>query len=501
MSIKNHRFGRETTSQASVVPSHIVKIGWDRRYIPGVTFKPSKPGAEKHKHPARLSGFVLCRDSKNEGGTYKIAYDCMEKLGVAKDAVHAGLAAGLRGTQLPVSLPILLLADAVRVGPRWEFPHLKDSYMCRDRAGMPWCTGDGVEAKRKSDKVPGVLDRVSCDPIGSLQTQPASEGGLGHTPCEYSVNRVCGVTCSFIFAVIFRDPQTGRWCPITDSANSRWIVKTGSEWGAIAIKGELERAADVLNGRIAYLPGWLNVTVRERKAAGKDGNMQTGLVPTLSLVLDEQAIQDRLAQLSGARTIAAPVVEASHQIESAPAPLALPAPPAQPFGNPEQLAQLSGDSGDSGEFSDDGEGFTDSGDLGDVGQEPNPFGDDTQDATYTPAPPAAAPHPPPVRQPAPAAPPAPPRATSQTTIGGEDEPAPGNQTATIRVRYVDEKVNKRGAWLSIKDYNDVYWSAGMEADAFAKPGVWLTVEYKTNGNYRNITAGRLATAAEIEAAK
>lgn len=245
MAIKNRRYGREARNGTASIATHQIKIGWN-----------AAQDNARHSKPAKLPGFLLCRDTVGEDGRPEISYDLMRLYDVEPEAIQAALKAGQNGSAdlLPRELNFVISANAVRVGDSWDFPNtLSENYACWDDTGL-FCTGDGETAMRRRDD--GTKMPLECVPVGQTGAKPVDF-------CTYSVDGACKPNVRLVVMLIEPGPD-GLPQPLGRKFQNRFRLDTTSEAAGMDFAYVLGDAAERLNGRIQGITGTLRWSLRKR---------------------------------------------------------------------------------------------------------------------------------------------------------------------------------------------------------------------------------------------
>lgn len=318
MTIKNRRYARE--EQNTLSATHEIRVG-------GVS------GPEDgRKLPTRLKGFLVTQ-GRRANGYHNICYDIMAALGY--DAATVKTAYGQHSKApddcLPTSLAIAIASNAVRDGDGWRFPGMHNetyAYWKSDGGTMRCeCSGDGETASRlQSD---GSRQEIECVPVGRAGAEPESF-------CPYSVKNDCKDQGGLIVILMELDqsladdnPDLPTWRfmrPLRAAGDARFRFRTTSEHSLIQIAGELENAAEVLDGKLYGLRGTLHFSMRKTVT----GTGQSTKVPFVQLRLNIEMLSAMAEQRREVERLPSPM----RQLPPPP-PTRRPAPVAAPAHEPD----------------------------------------------------------------------------------------------------------------------------------------------------------------------
>lgn len=290
--IQRRRFGREQFAETTMTASHRIKIG-------------TKVKGAKGDYPSPTNGFYIVRNTMQQGGSFVVAYDLMEALGFSRKQVDRALADGRKAPDdcLPQSLEFVLLTDAVMTDKGWVYPEvLESSYQCWHPKGIndpewvaagqtdcqgQFCIGDGLRATRRMPDATRKI--VACNPFGS--SGDASEFCPYSKPFGDKKIVRCRAAVDLI-VVLGKRNAAGQLVPLANEHFARYRLSTGSESNELRFRSELNNAANRLRGWINQLEGALTFSL-QKKVTPQGSEGSTGLVPQLSLSLNQWQINER----------------------------------------------------------------------------------------------------------------------------------------------------------------------------------------------------------------
>lgn len=293
---EGRRFDLENQYEELLTGSHRIVTGWDVR----------EKGAGRPK-PQRLRGFIVVRNTRNSAGGRTIDLECMRRIGFGDEKnILKAIAGGMKAEDglLPTTLEFVIMQDAIRrADGQLEFIDTFDDYYAARKKGFVgyWCKGDGVNAIRQRED--GTRFQCVCNPVGKV-------GIDAKDYCPESVKKECKAHEHLVVGLVWLNPRSGRYEPLSSIINSRYHLHTTSERGGLSIKKALVAAARRLsvpqpdgsatcclygiNGTLIF-----NVANREYKDA--EGNSQTAIAGSISCYLNEEQIRDRERQMREAR--------------------------------------------------------------------------------------------------------------------------------------------------------------------------------------------------------
>lgn len=283
------RFGRRQESVPSIEGTHLIKIGWN------------VAGADaKYPKPAKLNGFLLCRNRKDRDGRPVIDYNAMEGLCYSPDNIHEALKKLFNAPDecLPDTLRFIITKDAKRVDGHWEYPEtLVASYQLYGENGR-MCVGNGCTAERKQSD--GSQKTIPCVPFGKIGADPKDF-------CPFSgpnapKNKKCND--KFCFGGCLYKISDGKICPVFPGfgMNSLAVLETTSEYCDMAAFDHFDEVADRLGGNLCGLTGTLRFGKRGRRT-GEGASVSKAVVGHVFIRIDEEAVLRRERELHGDKLI------------------------------------------------------------------------------------------------------------------------------------------------------------------------------------------------------
>jgi hypothetical protein len=296
MTIKHRKFARERFAGQQDNSTHRIKMG--------TTLTTVKDGRSV-SYPSPTNGFYIVRNTM-VGDSFVIDYDLMALLGFKnREKIDEAIKLGRNAKHgsLPMRIEFMILNDAARSDGGWRFPGLIDEeYQAWHTKGIvdpEWkkagqtecqgmfCRGNGDTCERKMPD--GTTRTGECNPYGKAGVDPAKF-------CPYSRpnNSPCRSRFTLTLALCRNDKDGLK--PLSNAHESRFRMDTGSEANAMRILGELENAADQLDGRISGLYGTLCYQLLKKvKPAGADTRGgKSGLTPQVTLTLNQWQIEERI---------------------------------------------------------------------------------------------------------------------------------------------------------------------------------------------------------------
>lgn len=287
MRILRRRYGHPVTSGRSVNATYLINLGFDRKRCKKYQSEQKTKNKTESIYPVpgKLNGFLLTRNSINGGGFYAIAYDEMEALGSTKAMIEEAMALQLKAPDnlLPHVLHFVLPRDAVREEDQWDHDGtFTEEYEDYTKEGL-FCHGNGITASRMC---PGGCGRfiIDCVPAGANDADPKDY-------CEYSVRKECKPKSRLslnLFQIV-----NGKPAPLVRELgyDALFLLETTAEFTAPRILGELDAAANRLDGRIARLTGSLSFTINARRTGG--GSVSVAHTGQVQIALDQIEISRR----------------------------------------------------------------------------------------------------------------------------------------------------------------------------------------------------------------
>lgn len=300
--IRQRKFGKDGDSLHASGASHVIKIGFDAREL-----KPAKDRGQ-HPIPGKLRGFLICRDTLDQNGLLMVDLPAMAKYNVDSASIQKAKSGQLKAEAgyLPAELRFVLMYDAIQTSDgHWSYPGtFGEEYELWGKMGR-MCHGDGEKAHRRQDD--GTRREIECVPNGK-------DGARCEDFCPFSVKGECKAKSRLILCLLTQ--IDGKPKPLDDVLgwDARFRFDTSSENNPLRILGELDAAANKLNGNIAGIPGTLVFAV-QRKRTG-NVNAPVGIVGQVMFSLSEVAIRQREEEMWGRKL-------AEHQLSAAHPTLAL----------------------------------------------------------------------------------------------------------------------------------------------------------------------------------
>ncbi len=285
MLIKKRRYGRNEKPVAATGATHIIKIGFNAAQKQGEI------------QPGKLNGFVIYRDALDNNNQFLIDFQAMARLGYTAEQIQQAKQQGFKAdlSLLPQELHFVIMADAKPTDNGFLYPGtFEESYECYNKIGL-FCSGNGDTASRKLDD--GSKRQIPCNPFGKLDIDPSEF-------CEYSgPGKACKSHYRLILCLLFRDPATNQMRPLVPELGmqAKYRFDSSSEYGAMGILDELDRAAERLNGRINGITG----TISFQKKGRRTGNekFSKSIVGHVFFQLHEESIRAKEQILSGNQLI------------------------------------------------------------------------------------------------------------------------------------------------------------------------------------------------------
>ena len=288
--IRQRRYGRDGTGPHATGASHIIKIGFDGRELLTQQQLQGRKDKGAHPIPGKLAGFLLCRDTLDQGNMLVVDMEAMRKYGATPESIKDAKQQQLKASAglLPTALHFVLAADARREHGRWLYPGtFAEEYETWGKLGR-FCHGDGVAASRRQDD--GTRKEIECVPKGR-DGKPAKEW------CPYSVEGTCRAHSRLLLCLFHPNPKTQIPMPVSDSLGweARFRFDTASEYNPIDFLAALDAAADRLHGNLAGIPGTLIFNIKRRRT-GNDA-APVGIVGQVQMALSEREIAKREREL------------------------------------------------------------------------------------------------------------------------------------------------------------------------------------------------------------